>query len=281
VILEDVALCILTRGRAEKQIALKNLPLKLRKYIYLVVDEDEYRLHKQYITRCKKILKFPSGWGHFNGNFSDKKQWTADNINKKFCFFIDDDVTFSARHDGKLLKATKQDVYDAFNTMYHWMADDGFAHVGMSPRGGNNRVEEDSQEVTRAVTVCAFNLDIIRKEGLSLNRTLLMADFDATLNLLELGYPNKVTYKYAYGQVSNSEGGCSLYRTPETMKEASNILHGLHKNYVRVDIKKTTTPWHGFKTNQRTDVTISWKKAFKDGEARRRNKAGGFSKFLK
>ena len=154
-----------------------------------------------------------------------------------------------------------------------------FAHVALSPREGNNHVEEDYRDVSRAMRVCGFDLEIIKKERLHFNRLQLMADFDITLQLLELGYPNRVTYNYANGQrKSNDEGGCSLYRTPETMTKAANMLHTFHPKFVKVQVKKTAKPWAGFDTRERTDVTVYWRKAYEFGLSKTKK---GIRSFLK
>lgn len=278
--MKNTAFCILTRGRSGRQITLSNLHPKLRKYTYLVVDEDEYNDHKKYANRVKKILSFPSNWGDFDGNFSDKKEWTARNIKERYLFFLDDDLKFDRRKSGKLSTARKLETLRAFRIMTNWMQEDNFAHVALSPREGNNRVESDFLEVTRAMRVCGFDLEVIKKHKLNFNRIILMADFDIALSLLELSYPNRVLYSYANGQrKSNDEGGCSLYRTPKTMREAANTLKKLHPKFVKVQEKITKKPWAGFETNKRTDVTVYWKKTFEYYSQQRSKK--GITTFLK
>lgn len=260
--MKNTAFCILTRGRADRQTTLHNIPTSLRSKTYLVVDAKEAKEHKEYNHLVRKILIMPKGWGNFDGNFSDKKQWVSEEIKERYLFILDDDLTFNYRDHGKLMKADKVDTRRGFKILSEWL-NKGFAHVAMSPREGNNRVTESYTDNSRAMRVCGFDLKVIKKEGLKFNRTILMADFDITLCLLELGYPNRVLYDWANGQrKSNDEGGCSIYRTPDTMKQAAMSLHRLHPKYVKVEQKKTSKPWAGFETSVRTDVTVYWKKAF-------------------
>lgn len=281
--MKDMAICILTRGRPNRQITLQNLPKRLRRMTYLVVDKTEYNTHVQYKGLVKKILKMPPGWGNFiidgYGNFSDKKQWVSENINERFYFILDDDLSFNVRKDGKLIKAEQQDICDAFNIMYGWLKD-GIAHVALSAREGNNRIKEDYVDVVRAMRVCGFDLKVIRKEKIKFNNLILKADFDTTLGLLEKGYKNRVLFSFAQGHRKiNDSGGCSLYRTLESMEEAANKLYFLHPKYVRVEERKTAKPWPGFDRSVRIDVTILWKKAYNDAVVRKRNK--GKLDFLK
>lgn len=271
--MEHLAICVLTRGRADRQITLENLHPHLLRHTYLVVDDDEHSIYynwwKSYI---KKLVYMPRKHTehNFKGNFSDKKDWIARRVKERYIIFVDDDLKFDARVDDKLIKASKIQNWKAFNLLYRYMRHDGFAHVALSPREGNNRVEEDYRDSTRAMRVCGFDLKkVFFDSGLSFNRLPLMADFDITLSLLELGYPNRVLYKYANGQrKSNDDGGCSLYRTPKLMTEAAQGLYSLHPQFVKVQQKKTSKPWAGFDTNVRTDVTVAWRKAYDYGKNR-------------
>ncbi|HUU86364.1 MAG TPA: hypothetical protein VMX17_01255 [Candidatus Glassbacteria bacterium] len=269
---------ILTRGRVGRQITLSNLPRSIRKKTYLVVEKDEYQEHRgEKMHDIAGILKFQKQWGNFvldgSGNFSDKKQWTAEYCLKKdirYMVLLDDDLKFDARKEGKLKPAKNKDVVKAFKQLHEWMKD-GFAHVALSAREGNNWVEEDYIEVGRAMRVCGFDVKVLEKHNLKLNRTILMGDFDITLQLLELGYTNRILYSHANGQrKSNDEGGCSLYRTPEKMTEAANILKVLHPKFVTVKQVKTSKPWAGFDTKVRTDVQVSWKKAYEYGVSKKK-----------
>lgn len=291
--MKDAGIFILTRGRADRQITLNNLPPILWRHTYLVVEKEEETSHAIRYGNKVRIIPFPKGYGNFliegSGNFSDKKQWTVEWINKNnmeslfpdgkhlqfinYFFFVDDDLKFDIRRNGKLKPAKGREVYNAFKSLYHTMRTDGYAHVAMSPREGNNWVESNYQIAGRAMRICGFDLETIKKHKLKFNRTVLMADFDITLQLLELGYPNQINYKYANGQrKSNDDGGCSLYRTPERMREAAHALHKLHPKFVTVKEKKTSKPWAGFDTNTRTDVQVSWKKAYNFGKGRRKRK---------
>ena len=264
--MKDIAICISTRGRSDRQITLSNLPPKIKRLTYLVVDKEEYSEHKKYKKDVKKILVMPKDYGLFNGNFSDKKQWISQVIKERFYFTVDDDLKFDARKDGRLIKANARDVYNAFNIMYGWLKH-GFAHVAISFRLGNNRVTEDYTDIGRGTTVLGFDMDVIKKEKLTFNRTVLMADFDLTLRLLELGYPNRILFKYCSGhRQTNDSGGCALYRTPKLMVEAANNLHNFHPRFVKVMQKETTKPWSGFDSKVRTDVMVSWKKAYEFGK---------------
>jgi hypothetical protein len=279
------AIFILSRGRAGRQITIQNLPRLLLRHTYLVVEDNEVGDYGQWEKYVKDIIPFPEDWGRWQiegyGNFSDKKQFTAEWCMERgirYMLLMDDDLKFDVRRDGKLKPAFRLDTYKGVQLLLKWMIRDKYAHVAMSPREGNNWEENDYQIAGRAMRVCGFDLKVVKKHKLKFDRTRLMADFDITLQLLELGYPNKLTYVYANGQrKSNDDGGCSLYRTPERMKEAAEDLHHFHPKFVTVKKKKTSKPWAGFDTNVRYDVQVSWKKAYQYGKGQK----SGITKFLK
>lgn len=272
-----------TRNRAGMQNTIDFLPKEILKDTFLVCDKNQV---KDYISLGKKninknsVISFPPNYGdniiNRYGCFSDKKQWILDNATEDYLYFLDDDLKFSIRKKGKLVNANLEETKEAFKIMNDWL-EKQIAHVALSSREGNNRVEEDYVENSRATRVVGFNIKILREEEIKLNRLLLMADFDVTLALLKKGYRNRVLFSYANGQrKSNDAGGCSLYRSPETMKIAALRLSFLNKGLVKVKRKTTVKPWAGFESNERYDVTISWKKAFYFGKARSKNNITDF-----
>lgn len=285
--MKDFAICIPTRARIDRQTTVENLSLKLRKYVYLAVDKDEAEQHQKYATKVKEIIVMPRNSSHhkWNGNAFDKKQWAARLFYYKrgirYVVFCDDDLSFHTRQtlDNKLIRAKKAETPAMFETLYKCMRNDRFAHVAISPREGNNRITEDFVDATRAMRVCGYDLEVIFANGLIFNRTQVMADFDITLQLLELGFPNRVFYNIANShRKSNDSGGCSLYRTPELMAKTANYLKSLHPQVVAVEQKTTTKPWAGFDNKTRTDVKIYWKKALEIGKAK--NSSKGINHFI-
>jgi hypothetical protein len=163
-----------------------------------------------------------------------------------------------------------------FNLLRKWLRQ-GFAHVGISQRFGNNRIEEDFVEITRMNNAYAYNTKIMRnlykKHGIGFSeleekykKRFVMEDFMVTLQLLRLGYANRVTYEYCWSQKqSGDEGGCSLYRNDEMQQYSAKALAKEHPGLVRVVQKESKVKWKGFKSKTRYDVNIQWKKSFNKG----------------
>lgn len=275
--MKDVGIYIPTRGRAEQQTTIASLPEQLKKITHLVVDKNEYRQHKKYSDQVKKIIKFPKGWGKNIydgfGCVSDKKEWLSQTVPERYFFLFDDDLTFSIRKEDRLLKAIDKDVLKSFKILYSWMKNDKIPHVGFSCRSGNNRVETDYVDTSRCIMAVGFDLKVIHKEKIKMNRLSIRSDFDTTLQLLERGHDNRVLYTCAQGHKgSNSEGGCAIYRTEKMMKQNALDLAALHPSIIRVSEKKTKHAWAGFESNTRIDVTIQWRQAYKIGLAKKQNK---------
>jgi len=193
-----------------------------------------------------------------------------------YVLMLDDDMSFSHRQGTKLKPAGPKQVMNMICQLYDWL-EVGFVHVGISPRFGNFQVDTPFADVTRMNNAYAYRVKPFLSQGIRFNRLQVMEDFDVTLTLLEKGYPNRVSYEYAWAQrKSGDDGGCSLYRTSRTQAEAAQGLKKLHPKYVKVVKKTSKVAWKGFESRTRTDVNIQWKKAYHP----KRDKQSGISKFL-
>lgn len=180
---------------------------------------------------------------------------------------LDDDINFLIRRDDHayhLRGATEAEVRQMFQEIDETLEE--YVHIGVSGREGNNRVLEDAVENTRMMRFVALDLEVLNKHQIRY-RLENREDFDLTLQLLTLGYPNLVYYKYAQGQKnSGMEGGLSgsPVRTADAMAANAHELAELWPGLVKVVEKTTKTSFGG---GTRTDVVIYWKKAYEKGKA--------------
>jgi len=259
----DMQIYIPSKGRATKQVTLKLIPEPFKKRTFIVVPMDEVEIYERYCgNEFGGVLGCPAT------GIGPTRQFIIDQAQVKYVFQFDDDMYFYRRVADtiKLAKATSFEVCEMFTMMRLWLSE-GYAHVGLSARQGNNHVAAPYKDLTRMCNAYAHDISVIKKHGLRFDRTHFMEDFDMTLSLLELGYPNRVLFQFCWNQVgSNEGGGCSTYRTLEGQAQAAHRLRELHGDVVRV-VEKTSKPgsgyWKGMKT--RTDVVISWQKALKKG----------------
>jgi glycosyltransferase involved in cell wall biosynthesis len=268
---------ISTLGRPDKQITIQSFSKRLLKKTALVVVPEEYDVHKKYGIELVKLPK------HIKG-LSANRQWLLENADERYVSFMDDDIQFSVRYDGiRLRKCEPEDVEGLIELWEDWMKEE-IPFVGVSLRGGNNRVETDYQDIGRIMSCFALDRNVFIKEGFRFDRIPLMQDLDVSLQVLRGGYLNRMSYKYAHNQASGSgsKGGCSAYRTPELIREVSIKLSRFHPGLIKVTAKKSKTAWEGMEKKKgidgtvRTDVNVSWKKAYKP----KFRKKDGITRFL-
>ena len=188
---------------------------------------------------------------------------------------IDDDLRFFHRpsiDDVSLFQATGDQVFE----MIQWIENqlDKFAHCSIPARTQNfqltcrmERAKGFELQTVRPYRLYGFRQDIVLGEELDFHAGLkinTMDDFHMTLNLLELGYPNIVSCRWAHDQcTSNSRGGCSTYRNLELLKTCALNLKEKHPQVVKIVRKETSSSWGGTPDCPvtRTDVRIQWQKA--------------------
>lgn len=247
-------ICILSSGRHDKQITWEALPEKLRSFVEIVVPATEYDKYNDLGLPVSTTPPSIRGVG-------PTRQWIIDTSPNKV-IMLDDDLTFFARREDEPDKFRKldspQELIAPFTEISQLL--DFSAHVGMATREGGNRAIEPYLNNTRMLRVLAYRANFLRKRGVRFDRIPVMEDFDVTLQLLRMGAPNVLLNTYVQDQFgSNTDGGCSQYRTMETQAEAAHRLKELHPRFVSVVKKKTKTAWNG---QERTDVRVQWKRAF-------------------
>jgi len=188
--------------------------------------------------------------------------YVLDDMPKEHLKFIimDDDLRFAARGpDNKLHQITASEMIQ----MLFWIDEqlDHYAHVGISARQGNNNVEMPYKRVTSMRSVLAYNTMSIADESIRFDRTVSKNDYDVTLQLLERGYPNIVSYQYTHDQIGGPTlpGGTTEYRNKEMHLQASRELKAFHPKYVDM-VYKEKADWKNT-GGGRWDVRIQWLKA--------------------
>lgn len=182
---------------------------------------------------------------------------------------LDDDITFLVRKSEEswhLRNAAEEDVDQMLGDVERWL-ERGYAHVAVSAREGNNRMDkggrDTNKECTRTLRFLAYRTDDFL--GVEHCRVEVMEDFDVNLQLLEQGKPNVCLFWWAQGQkMTNAPGGCSTYRSHEVHERSAHRLAELHPRYVRLRQKQNKTDADGFGT--RTEVTIMWKQCFEENK---------------
>jgi len=242
-----VKIYIPTRGRVDRQITLRSLPVSLRGRTWLVAPRDEVlalkKLHKNVLTQPDEVTTIAA-----------KREWIVKQHKGDKLIMLDDDMGFYARGPKGLIKeyATDKVIEDLFQ----WVEDqlDDFAHVGISSRMGNNRVEEEVKRTSRMMHAIAFHVPTM-KRVVQFNRVAMREDFDYTLQLLKAGYDNIVKYDVCVAPGSyGAKGGCADERTVKKSDEEAEKLAALHPGLVKVVQKD-------YLGVPRKEVVVQWKKA--------------------
>ena len=261
-----------TRGRTDRQSTWDELPVSLKENTVLVCPAEEMEAHTKL---GRNVLPCPVE------GIIRKRQWILDNCQERFMAMLDDDLIFLRRKSPaawNLRRCEPDDVLDLF--AWAQSLGEDYAQVGVSPRQGNNRFYPDDVVLNNRVTnFHVYDVPMIKSLGIRFQDpffpdTFTMEDFAVSLSLLEAGYPNAIITDFAWDQFgSNTSGGCSLYRTRDTQAESAHLLALRHPGFVRVTEKETKGGWSGVANGDgaalhggiRTDVVISWKKAYEHG----------------
>lgn len=257
-------------GRVGRVKTLRYIPENRLKSVLLAVPTREA---DQYVETYPQVsvLSVPNrlkGIGH-------ARQYALENATESTLMFIDDDMRICKRlsmYEPTIRDADSKDSEKMFRWMEHSLK--SYIHAGISARQGNNRHPTNAERkrdeiehkiISRMNNIYAYQVDKFLDLGFKFTRLKVMEDFDVTLSLLELGYPNIISYRYCWDQRSSEDtGGCSGYRTSEVQTTAAYKLEKLHRPFVKIVekvSKDTSTFWKHMK--KRTDVNIQWKKAYR------------------
>lgn len=236
-----------TRGRVDRQVTLRSLPASLRGRTWLVAPKEEVpelkKIHKNVLTQPDEVT-----------TIAVKREWIVKQHKGDKLIMLDDDCGFYARGPKGLIKEYATDA--VIEETFQWVEDmlDEFAHVGLSSRMGNNRVEEAVKRTSRMMHAIAFHVPTM-KRVVQFNRVAMREDFDYTLQLLRTGYDNIVKYDVCVAPGSyGAKGGCADERTVQKSDAEAEKLAKLHPGLVKVVQKD-------YLGVPRKEVVVQWKKA--------------------
>ena len=271
---KKLGIYIPTLNRVEKQRTLKQLQVVSESGlypVYLVCPPDEVQKHTN-VPKNTRVL------GCDKKGIGKVRQWVLENAKEDIVVMADDDMIFNKRNVANqpatvMPQMKPEEIGAIFDTIHKWVSRDGQIHGGMGPRSGNNRIEADKGKVLDGVffTECSrvnnfhfVDRKEINKLKVRWDELEVMEDFHFTLTLLLKGIPNRIMHSWMWNQAaSGAPGGCSTYRTGEVQDRSAKALKEAFPDFVRVVTKQAKNAWEGMK--ERTDVVISWKKAYQAG----------------
>lgn len=255
--LYGLTVVIPSSGRPGRQTTLAQLPDEVRRRTHLAVPARELAAYQGWAKQVR-LVGIPNEVQGISGT----RKYLMSKCPTRYLLMLDDDMTFAYRPDitsPKLVSLAPGD--ELLRQLFHYWQQclQQYAHVGLSARQGNNRVTQDLRPCCRMYNAYTYDLERVRQAGPVIGRLPVMEDFDLTLQLLRLGLPNAVIYRWCWNQGgSNLPGGCSRYRTAAMQAQAAQQLAQLHPGLVRVVVKQSKN-WQGMA--ERVDVVVAWQKA--------------------
>ena len=263
----------------KKQVTLRNFQtMKCKRKVVLCIPSDK----REGINYRNNVLSILSGRVNLDieyvpethNGISHTREWILTELaakrSERYVLMLDDDMDFCYRPDmtDPALETIKDlpRFEEMLKQLEQWL-EDGFVHVGLCARQGNNHFlgPETYRDITRMMNAYAYDTHALKELEVNVGRNLVMHDFDLTLQLLRKGYPNRVSYQYVWNQRgSGAEGGCSGYRTAEVQRASALQLQQDHPEFVTIVTKTTGTVWKDME--ERSDVNVQWQKAYEEGK---------------
>lgn len=239
-------------------------PSQMERVTYFVKPEEFTPYLRQGEKFGFKVV--PMRYGTIGEKRERMAQWVYEQDEPLF-FMCDDDLKWFKRKsetETKLVPCDADDIDDMLEIAEHAISTlDSVGTVGISAREGNNRFGAGPRSLMVGNTR-VYRAALFRSEAfLSVRhaRVQYFEDFDVQLQLLKLGWENRLLCYYAQDQRgTNAKGGCSIERTHLNHELAAKALHDLHPNEVSLREKVNKT---GGAFGTRAEVTVQWKKALK------------------
>jgi len=183
-------------------------------------------------------------------------------IKKKYSYYImlDDDIRFAIRPnlDNKYYDQTKE-IFEKMIKEVISICDNEYPITGITTRQFSNNLNTRYRENAKIIQLMCMHISTISKDRIYFNALDLscMSDYYFVLSYLKKGYKNKIITIYTRDDKMQTEGGCSIYRTPKMVSNSAVKLYKAFPDCVTLAYKNTGT-WK----EERIDVKMQWKKAF-------------------
>lgn len=251
---------ITTLGRCADQRTLVRLTPEIRDRLVLVVQEHEYQEHyDMWSPHVMGVVALPPEINKLGAT----RRWvyeTARDSGFDAVVMMDDDLDFLIREDPEdwpLTATTPEQLNQMFREVEEKLAE-GYMHVSVSGREGNNRTMSYGEECVRYMRLLAYRTNHAR--CIEHGRIDGMSDFDVNLQLLRAGCPSYVFYRYAQGQPgTQTAGGISSDRTHEKHEREVDFMVREHGPFVSKRLKVNKS---GGDFGTRHEVTVMWKNVY-------------------
>lgn len=258
---------IATFKRLNRQISLNNFPEEYKSKVCLVVQPQEAEQAKEVHDNIWVLSG--DNIGYANTIKEITYEWS---VNRKVNFWMmDDDLDFYKNHPkGDKGKKERMNLPEHFDEMFketeQWLSE-GLVHMAL---GTTWVVPWDKYPYLNNSRICGnkiYNGKELAKVWNKIDWTGCCGaeDFYVNLQLLIMGFANKVWYKYVISPASSySEGGCSVYRDLEYHNNSCTELAKKYPQFVRLKENVVKNgPWKGI---VKLGCHVQWKKAYESSQ---------------
>jgi len=264
--MKDCKIYIHTAGRAAIALpSIARLPPVLWDSAVVLVQEHEYDAYRDRLAKDRIDIVVQALPATIR-TLSPTRQWIIDHCPTPYVIIMDDDVVFNTRRadiSSLCISATQEDMLYCFRYMRE-LLHRGCVHIGVAGKEHSNVRVQPLLYIGRVMRTLGYRVDILRSVDARFDRIPCKQDFDMTLQLLRLGYPNYIINWITQGQYgSGRQGGCSQYRDSTMLHDTAHALRDLHPEFVRIVHKNTKNAWGG---GARDDVVVQWRRAYESSK---------------
>lgn len=248
-----------TLGRIDKQKTWKAMSERMRAMTKFVVQSQEFdEMEKRYPG---KVIKLPDSIK----TIKDTRQWIWDVFFDECLMVLDDNIQrFNFRFvEGDKIRNIKLVNEEDFDKMLEFIEDkieEGYQWGGLGLAYNGCRIQELPFKINKRIAAAFFFNRPALPKTIKWNRLEFAEDYDASLQLLTMGFKNIYVSQYQINKYSYAAGGCNLYRTVEGRNESMLKLRELWPDFVK--LKEKEVKYSNWKNEKVLSATIFSKKAF-------------------
>ena len=251
-------LYIPTYNRVGSQACFDSLPPKWQDKTVLVVHPKE--IHNGYPTLTCPV----QGTG-----IAPVRQWISEYAEGTRYGVIDDDCVFQytrrENEDGPSNRSLTNDEFDGMMSLFNSWMDEGFTFVG-SDAACNPPTRDKDYRTNSRLSGNVFYSEKLPVSDIDWLSLPISEDYHVALQLLTMGYQNRVSLKYRIDPgTTQAAGGCSTTRTLEVHNKSLEQLREKFPQFVKLreKVAKNSGEWSG---KTKLAATISWKRAYESSQ---------------
>jgi hypothetical protein len=274
---KDIYIVLTTRGRIDGQKTLTRLHPDVRKAVCIYCHPGEKEAHERnWGGKVRLIEEYDKSCT----NLSEVREWLAWNAPKHKIIFVDDNVSFSVRMLGKYKtpRVLNEDNFTAeeirfhqiqmFNFLWDVLDVENIAISAPSFRPFNRDNMPDDEFNKRFFAVWGLDTrKYYRKQNdLFMSEYPIKQDFVTGIAIRRMGYDILITNRWSFDKLngSNSQGGCSHYRTIDMMNNVAKSMAERFPGIIKIK-RRNNKNWHGeMEGKEMLDVIVNWSKIKKE-----------------